>query len=49
MRSDGSRNLTDYLGENIDAESLNECIAQATALSSHTMDWLKRFHASLLI
>jgi hypothetical protein len=42
------RNLTDYLGESIDGESLNECIAQATALSSHTMAWLKRYHPSLL-
>jgi hypothetical protein len=42
------RNLTDYLGESIDAESLRECIAQAAALSSQTATWLKQRHAELL-
>jgi hypothetical protein len=42
------RNLADYLGENIDAESLRECIEQATALSSRTLAWMKRHHANLL-
>ena len=42
------RNLTDYLGERIDAESLNECIAQATSLSRDTLAWLKENHARLL-
>ena len=42
------RNLTDYLGESIDAESLNECIAQATSLERHTLAWLKQNHAELL-
>ena len=41
------RNLTDYVGESIDDESVRECIAQAAALSSHTKAWLKRHHANL--
>jgi hypothetical protein len=42
------RNLTDYLGESIDAESLNECIAQATSLARYTLAWLKQNHPELL-
>jgi hypothetical protein len=42
------RNLTDYLGESIDAESLNECIAQTTSLVRHTLAWLKQNHPVLL-
>ena len=43
------RNLTDYLGESIDTESLHECIVQAEALSRHTLVWLRRHHAGLLL
>jgi hypothetical protein len=42
------RNLTDYLGESIDAESLNECIAQATSLARYTLAWMKQNHPELL-
>jgi hypothetical protein len=42
------RNLTDYLGESIDAESLSECIAQATSLARHTLAWLKQNQPELL-
>jgi hypothetical protein len=42
------RNLTDYVGESIDDESVRECITQAVALSNHTLAWLKRHHANLL-
>ena len=42
------RNLADYVGEGIDAESLRECVAQAEVLSRHTQAWLEQHHADLL-
>ena len=42
------RNLADYVGEGIDAESLRECVAQAEALSRHALAWLEQRHADLL-
>lgn len=43
------RNLTDYIGESIDSESLNACVEHAAALASHTDIWLKQYHAKLLV
>lgn len=42
------RNLADYVGEGIDAESLRECVVQAESLSRHTLAWLEQRHADLL-
>jgi len=42
------RNLSDYTGAGVDAESVRECIAQAEALMTHTLTWLKAHHPELL-
>ena len=42
------RNLTDYISESIDQESLQECGAQTTALSKHALAWLIQHHGDLL-
>lgn len=42
------RNLADYIGQNIDSESLSECIAQAASLSGDLLAWLKQDHPELL-
>ena len=43
------RNLADYVGEGIDAESLRECVAQAEVLSRHALAWLEQHHGDLLV
>jgi hypothetical protein len=42
------RNLNDYSGELMDAESLRECIARATQLIALARRWLQSRHPELL-
>lgn len=43
------RNLTDYLGDLVDPESVAECIAQAEAILAHARDWLESNRPELLV
>lgn len=43
------RNLTDYLGDLADPESVAECLAQASALFRHTSDWLASRRPELVV
>ena len=42
------RNVTDYQGDPIEADAVAECVAQATALSIETRQWLEDRHPELL-
>lgn len=42
------RNLTDYLGDLVDPESVAECMAQAETLFAHTQNWLALNRPELL-
>ena len=42
------RNLNDYSGDPIDAETLRETVSRAEALIRLTRDWLNRHHANLM-
>lgn len=42
------RNINDYSGDLIEADSMRECIAQATALLAHTVKWIKANKPELL-
>lgn len=42
------RNLSDYIGDGTDPESVRECIVQAESLIAHTMSWLEKSHKQLI-
>ena len=42
------RNINDYTGDPIDPASVQECIAQASALLARTRQWLQQHHPQLL-
>lgn len=42
------RNINDYSGDLIEADSMQECVTQAEALLAHTMRWLKANTPELL-
>lgn len=43
------RNINDYSGELIEEGSVQECVAQATALLAYTLEWLKTHKPELLV